>query len=63
MDPTHGDDRPATAEAAPDVLLRMRLAIADAAFVADGLALGLPLKWAERAPRIGARRALDDSVL
>jgi hypothetical protein len=28
----------------------MRIAIADAAFVAEGVTLGLLLKWAERAP-------------
>ena len=31
-------------------MLRMRIAIADAAFVAEGITLGLLLKWAERAP-------------
>ena len=50
MDASHGDDRPAIAEPDPDALLRMRLSIADAAFVAEGLTLGLLLKWAERAP-------------
>ncbi len=69
MDPSRGDDRPAIAEAAPDALLRMRLAIADATFVAEGLTLGLLLKWAERAspfddlpPRVPVRRAPDDSM-
>lgn len=28
----------------------MRIAVADAAFVAEGVTLGLLLKWAERAP-------------
>ncbi len=50
MDASHVDNRPATAEADPDGLLRMRIAIADAAFVAEGVTLGLLLKWAERAP-------------
>ena len=46
----HGNVRHAIAEADPDALLRMRTAAADAAFVAEGIALGLPLKWIERAP-------------
>ena len=50
MHAPHGDERPAVADAALDPLLRMRLAIEDAAFVAEGIALGLPLKWSERAP-------------
>ena len=50
MDPSCVEDRPAIAEADPDALLRMCMAIADAAFVAEGIALGLPLKWIERAP-------------
>ena len=50
MHAPHGDDRPAVADAAPDALLRMRLAIGHATFVAEGIALGLPLKWIERAP-------------
>ena len=50
MHPPHGDDRPAVGDAAPDALLRMRLAIGHATFVAEGIALGLPLKWIERAP-------------
>ena len=45
-----GDDRATTAEADHEPLLRMRLTAADAAFVAEGIALGLPLKWIERAP-------------
>ena len=45
-----GDDRPATAEPDADALLRMRVEIADALFVAEGMTLGLLLKWAERAP-------------
>ncbi len=48
MDPFRVGDRPATGEPDPDALLRMR--IADAAFVAEGVTLGLLLKWAERAP-------------
>ncbi len=50
MHAPQGDDRPAAADAAPGALLRMRLALEDAAFVAAGIALGLPLKWIERAP-------------
>jgi hypothetical protein len=50
MHATHGDDRPTIAEPDPDALFRMRLAVADATFVAEGLTLGLLLKWAERAP-------------
>jgi hypothetical protein len=57
-----GEDWPATADPGPDASLRMRAA--DAAFVADGLALGLLLKWAEWAqppadgmPRVRARGA------
>ena len=49
MHPLHGDDRPAVANAAPDALLRVRLAVEDATFVAEGIAMGLPLKWIERA--------------
>ena len=45
-----GGEWPAVADAHPDALLRMRLAIADALFVAEGLTLGLLLRWAERAP-------------
>ncbi len=44
--------------------------VADAASVAEGVALGLLLNWAERAPpsddlppRVGARRASDDDAL
>ena len=50
MRASRGDDRPAIAEADPDALLRMRTVTADAAFVAEGIATGLPLKWIERAP-------------
>ena len=67
MDPPRGDDRPATADPDPDALLRMR--IADAAFVAEGVTLGLLLKWAERAPPFDdlpppvlRRRAPDDGT-
>ena len=48
----------------------MRIAIADAAFVAEGVTLGLLLKWAERArpfddlpPPSPTPRASDGSVL
>ena len=50
MRATHGDNRPVIAEADPDASLRMRTAVADAIFVAEGIALGLPLTWIERAP-------------
>ena len=50
MDQTQADDRPTAAEADLDALLRMRIAMADAAFVAEGVTLGLLLKWTERAP-------------
>ena len=50
MDASRAEDRPAVTEAAPDALLRARTAIEDATFVAEGIALGLPLKWIERAP-------------
>ena len=50
MHASHGDNRPVIAEPDPDAMLRMRLAIADAVFVAEGLTLGLLLTWAERAP-------------
>ena len=53
MRASHGGDRPPIAEADPDALLRRRPAIADATFVAEGVALGLPLMWAERAPPSG----------
>jgi hypothetical protein len=49
MDPTQADDRPAATEADPNALLRIRIALADAAFVAEGVTLGLLVKWAERA--------------
>ncbi len=50
MRSSRGGDRFAAAEADTDALLRMRLAVADATFVAEGLTLGLLLRWAERAP-------------
>ena len=50
MQATHGDNRPAAAEPDTEASLRMHTAVADAAFVAEGIALGLPLKWIERAP-------------
>ncbi len=46
----HGANRPAVPEPEPEASLRTRTAVADAAFVAEGIALGLPLKWIERAP-------------
>jgi hypothetical protein len=52
MHASYREDRPATAEADADALLRMRIATADTAFVAEGVTLGLLLKWAERAPPI-----------
>jgi hypothetical protein len=69
MHASHGEDRSATAEPDPNALLRMRIALADAAFVAEGITLGLLLKWAERAPpfddlppRVRARRAPDNGT-
>ncbi len=50
MRASRGDDRFAAAEADTDAPLRMRTATADATFVAEGIAMGLPLKWIERAP-------------
>ncbi len=50
MQATHGDDRSAVAEPDTEASLRTRTAMADAAFVAEAIALGLPLKWIERAP-------------
>ena len=50
MHATHDDSRPAVAEPYTKASLRTRTAMADAAFVAEGIALGLPLKWIERAP-------------
>jgi hypothetical protein len=58
MHATHGDNRPAIVGADPDASLRTRTAVADAAFVAEGIALGLPLKWIERAPLSGDRPSL-----
>ena len=50
MSASRGEDpRPAT-EPDGDPLLRMRLAAADATFVAEGIAMGLPLRWIERVP-------------
>ncbi|GAA0576979.1 hypothetical protein GCM10009416_14470 [Craurococcus roseus] len=70
MRASRGEDRPAVAGTDPDALLRMRLAIADAAFVAEGVTLGLLLRWAGRAappfdglpPPVLRRRALDDGA-
>ena len=50
MHASDGDDRPAATDADPGASFRMRLAIADAAFVAEGVTLGLLLKCSERAP-------------
>ena len=50
MDASHGEDRRSATEPNADLSLRMRTTTADAAFVAEGIALGLPLKWIERAP-------------
>ena len=50
MDASHGEDRRSATEPDADVSLRMCAAMADAAFVAEGIAMGLPLKWIERAP-------------
>jgi len=50
MDHAQAGDRPTAAKADLDALLRTGIALADAAFVAEGATLGLLLKWAERAP-------------
>ena len=50
MHATHGENRPTIAEPDTEASLRTRTAMSDAAFVAEGIALGLPLKWIERAP-------------
>jgi hypothetical protein len=70
MHASDGDHRPVPAEPDPEALLRMRIAVADAAFVAEGVTLGLLLKWAERAPPFDdlpppllARRAPKNAVL
>ncbi len=62
----HGDNRPAVPEPETEASLRTRTAMADATFVAEGIALGLPLKWIERVPLsedrpplVLARRAPD----
>ena len=64
MDVSSSGDRRSATEPDADVSLRMRIAVADAAFVAEGVTLGLLLKWAERAPpfddmppRVRGRRA------
>jgi hypothetical protein len=44
------DSRTAVAEPDTEASLRTRTGMADAAFVAEGIAMGLPLKWIERAP-------------
>ena len=44
MHASPGEDRSATAEPDPGALFRMRIAMADAAFVAEGVTLGL-LRW------------------
>ncbi len=70
MDASRSEDRCSATETDGDVSLRMRTATADAAFVAEGIALGLPLKWIERAPLFEDRpplvlawRAPHDRVL
>ncbi len=50
MDASRGEDRRSATEPDADVSLHVRTAMADAAFVSEGIALGLPLKWIERAP-------------
>ena len=69
MHASHGEDRSATAEPDTDALLRPRIAMADAALVAEGITLGSLLRWAERAPpfddlppRVRARRAPDNGA-
>ncbi len=58
MEASRGEGRHPATEPEADVWLRMRPAAADAAFVAEGLAMGLPLKWIERAPLSEDRPAL-----
>jgi hypothetical protein len=53
MDASRSEDRCSATETDGDVSLRMRATTADAAFVAEGIAMGLPLKWIERAPLSG----------
>jgi hypothetical protein len=67
MHSSDGDHRPTATEPDPDALLRMRVAVADAVFVAEGMTIGLLLKRVERAPsfddlppRVGTRHAPDD---
>ncbi len=50
MNANHDDSRTAVAEPDTEASLRTRTAMADAAFVAEGIAMGLPLRWIERAP-------------
>ncbi len=50
MNAHHDGSRTAVAEPDTEASLRARTAMADAAFVAEGIAMGLPLKWIERAP-------------
>ncbi len=50
MNAHHDGSRTAVAEPDTGASLRARTAMADAAFVAEGIAMGLPLKWIERAP-------------
>ncbi len=50
MDASRGEDRHPATEPEAGGSLHVRTATADAAFVAEGIALGLPLKWIERAP-------------
>ena len=50
MHATHGDNCSSVAEPDTEASLRTRAAVLDAAFVAEGIAMGLPLKWIERAP-------------
>lgn len=50
MNAHHDGSRTAVAEPDTEASLRTRTAMADAAFVAEGIAMGLPLKWIERAP-------------
>ncbi len=66
MDASHGEDRRPAAEPDPYAPLRMLTEMADATFDAEGIAMGLPLKWIERAPlsedlppRLLARRGPD----
>jgi hypothetical protein len=65
MHASYREDRPATADADPDAMLRMRIAIADAASVAEGVTLGAAVEVgrAFAAVRRPAAAATVDKVM